>query len=939
VPYLSLAFAVALTAGVAAGIWSSPEPSPLGAIAVTAAWIAAAVAYRAGWTHVQLSAIALLVAAGGWTLGAHAVERALHPALRTLLEQRVGGFAIETHAAGRVKDPILLEGRLWQDAVLTDSGATLRLDVARVWIGSTPETTSGGVSISVGGGMQGDYVRQWTAGRTIRVPAVIRRPARYLNHGVPDQERSFARRGVTLVGSVKSAALVEVVAPGGWWDERAAGVRRRTRMALEQHVGPRAPGSAAIAAAILIGDRAGLDHAVQRQLQEAGTYHVIAISGGNIAILAGLMLGVLRWLRLRGRLAAIATIAGLAAYSAVTAGGPSVARATLMAIVYLAVRLLDHRTAAANTIGLTAALVVLANPLAVTDAGFWLTFGATGAILVAASQIALPAAVSVRVIGGVLLATLAAELALAPVAALVFQRVTLAGLALNFAALPAMTLVQIAALVVVACDAIGLAPVAHLAGILVHAGSGVLTGSARLVDFMPWVTWRVPSPAAAVVASYYAALALAVLSFRLTWASQRSRQLACAIAAALFLWIVAAPQTRARAAGDGRLHVSMFDVGQGDAMLVTFPNGRRLVVDAGGVSPGGAFDIGDRVVGPSLRARGIVDLDYLAVTHGDLDHAGGAVSLVRDFGPREVWWGVPVANDEPTAAIQREVVRARASWRTLQRGDRLQVGDVEVRVLHPPLPDWERQKIRNDDSVVLELRYGRVSALLTGDIGREVEQQLLPSLDLHPTVILKIAHHGSGTSSSAAFVNGVRPAVALIGVGRGNVFAHPVPVVLDRLRRAGAEVFRTDLDGQIDVVTDGGEVVVATWTGRRVIIPAARPDPPNLPAPSVPARAAPSPRATGPGVTATATRRPAPSPGTAAGTSRSPRGARPPARCPSSWPHSRSRRAGLPSLPRRAGRFAGGARPSRAAPRPLRPPSRARRRRSANRTRRRPRVR
>jgi competence protein ComEC len=122
--------------------------------------------------------------------------------------------------------------------------------------------------------------------------------------------------------------------------------------------------------------------------------------------------------------------------------------------------------------------------------------------------------------------------------------------------------------------------------------------------------------------------------------------------------------------------------------------------------------------------------------------------------------------------------------------------------------------VRNNDSLILELRFGEVSVLFTGDIGREVEDELLPTLDLLPTVILKVPHHGSGTSSSARFVEKLRPAVALIGVGRSNSYGHPVPYVLERYRHTGTEIFRTDQDGQIEVSTDGISVSVRTYTGR-----------------------------------------------------------------------------------------------------------------------------
>jgi competence protein ComEC len=247
---------------------------------------------------------------------------------------------------------------------------------------------------------------------------------------------------------------------------------------------------------------------------------------------------------------------------------------------------------------------------------------------------------------------------------------------------------------------------------------------------------------------------------------------------------------------------------------VTLPNGRTLVVDTGGVTVKGDFDIGDRVLGPVLRGRQLLGLDYLAVTHGDPDHLGGARALVRDFGASEIWWGVPVAHHEATALLRAEADRVRAAWRTLQRGDRVEIGGVELRVHHPPPPDWERQKVRNNDSLVLELRFGEVSLVLTGDIGREVEEELLSSLDLLPTVVLKVPHHGSGTSSSVAFVEKLRPTAALIGVGRSNPYGHPVPYVLERYRETGTEVFRTDQDGQIELSTDGEAVSVRTFTGR-----------------------------------------------------------------------------------------------------------------------------
>ena len=793
--FTSVVLAVAVTAGIAAGVFINPDSL---APVRWAAAIFGLLAFVAGARQLFSSAklcIGGAVGAACVLLGAGAQDRALHPPLRQLLEDRLGGFAIEDVDATRHEDAVVIEGWLMADATAYESGANLRVQVERASIGSCPEPASGGVSLTVSGVLAAGSIGEWRAGRTIRATATLRRPARYLNEGVPDFERMMARRGLSLVGTVKSAALVRIVSNGTWLDETAASIRAGVRDAINRYVGSRDPQSAAIAIAILIGDRGSLDPLVEQRLQEAGTYHVIAISGGNIAILAGIVLALLWVLNIRGGWASSAAIVLLAAYAFIAGGGPSVIRATLMACIYLGLRVIDQRTAAIHAIALTIVAVLVASPLSIADVGLWLTFGASAAIVAGAARIPLPAQWWWRSAAALLLASVSAELILLPVVTYVFQRVTVAGLAVNFVAIPCMAIVQVAAMVTSAAGAAGLESIARAAGWVTHAGVFGLLESARLVDAAPWLTWRVPSPHALIIVAYYLCVVAAFVLAK--WMRP------AAIAAALLFWIAAAPQTWARTFGDGQLHLTVMDVGQGDALLVTLPNGRTLMVDTGGVSLRGDFDIGDRVLGPALRARGIRRLDYLAITHGDPDHIGGAVSMVRDFAPAEIWYGTYVNEHEPSLKLQEMGRRRRAAWRWLQRGDQIDLGGVELRVHHPALPDWQRQKVRNDDSLVLELRYGRVSMLLTGDIGREVEEALLPTLDLLPIVVLKSAHHGSGTSSSEQFVSRIKPRLVVIGCGRANPYGHPLPYVLDRYKAVGAEIARTDLDGQIEVTTDG----------------------------------------------------------------------------------------------------------------------------------------
>ena len=163
--------------------------------------------------------------------------------------------------------------------------------------------------------------------------------------------------------------------------------------------------------------------------------------------------------------------------------------------------------------------------------------------------------------------------------------------------------------------------------------------------------------------------------------------------------------------------------------------------------------------------------------------------------PFEVWEGVPVPPHVPTRELRALVDTHGSVWRTLQPLDRLSFSSVNLTVHHPPHPDWERQRVRNDDSEVIELRYGGVSFVFTGDISREVERTLVPGFERTPIRILKVPHHGSATSSSTPFLDALRPDIAVISAGRGNPFGHPVPVVLARYRDVGSAIYRTDHDG------------------------------------------------------------------------------------------------------------------------------------------------
>jgi competence protein ComEC len=226
--------------------------------------------------------------------------------------------------------------------------------------------------------------------------------------------------------------------------------------------------------------------------------------------------------------------------------------------------------------------------------------------------------------------------------------------------------------------------------------------------------------------------------------------------------------------------VTVLDVGQGDAIVVEAPGGQTLLVDTG---PGGGrrLDAGERVVAPFLWNRGVLALSAVVVTHADQDHAGGLAAISRDF------------------SIARTLEAQSRSW----------VGGLAVTVLAPP-PSVSPHR-RNDEALVVRLDWGLASFLLASDATAAAERALLDTRVPLDARVLKVAHHGAAGSSTTAFLERVRPSLAVISVGARNPYGHPAPETLARLQSVGARIARTDRDGAVIVETDGRALAITRW--------------------------------------------------------------------------------------------------------------------------------
>jgi competence protein ComEC len=394
-----------------------------------------------------------------------------------------------------------------------------------------------------------------------------------------------------------------------------------------------------------------------------------------------------------------------------------------------------------------------------------------------------------------------------------FHRVSVVGIGLNALAIPLMTLLLALALPTVVLGAAAPALAAWPAKILGVLMSG-LFALTELPGLPAWLSYRVPD------SPRWVAWGFAVSAVIAAWAlARRTRLFWTAVAAlVIFALLISLHPFQPRLPG-GALEVTALDCGSGDALFLVLPDRSTMLVDAGG-SPGrstseGTFqgrrwDPGENIVSPYLWSRGIRKIDIVALSHAHEDHLGGLFAVVKNFHIGEFWNGT----NPPTPAYQAllEQIRRRGILvRELSQGDLIERGTISLRVLWPPPGPSSLLIPPNDASLVLRISNGQSSVLLPGDISAAVERKLVRSGTLSESEVLKVAHHGSKSSSSLEFLARVRPRVALLSSDGATLSNLPNADTLARLRAAGARVLRTDLDGAVTVKLKGSALSVQSY--------------------------------------------------------------------------------------------------------------------------------
>ena len=643
-------------------------------------------------------------------------------------------------------------------------------------------------------------------GARITFRGMLRLPEGARNPGGFDLAMYLAARGMT--GRIAASSPPRRLSGEGGAMPVAIGLRWRAAAVsvLDRYLSEE---TAPVMAGMLLGDTSALDPELEADFRTAGLSHIMAVSGANVAFLLMPILWVLRRLGVNRRRASALSVPVLLAYVLMTGFDASIVRAAVMASLMLAGGMLWRRTDMAASLSGACVLMLLANSAWLFDAGFRLSFLATGAIGLFCGPLArrLPERLP-STLRDTLAATLSAQAGVLPVLTGVFHSLSLVSVPVNLLVVPLTGVLTVAGALLVLC---GLAP--PFAGETVGRILGWMIGGmcriVRLAADLPHAAVPVPSPPPAWVLLYGAWLSYLRFGCALLPRERRRR----VVPAALLLSVVIIALTLRP---DPRLSVTVADVGQGDGLLIRTPGGAALLVDGGGshLDAEGTRS-GERVMLPLLYDAGVLRPDLVVSTHAHADHLQGLVTVVREAGAGAI--AVPAGAPGYGGADGLDVVgRARGiPVRTVAAGDVLwQEPELTLRVLSPERhadedamngsgrsgdnrsPDW------NESSLVLRLEYHRFAMLLMADAGIPAEERLLAEGGPLRADALKVGHHGSDGATESRFLSAVAPSSAVISVGR-NKYGHPAPAVRERLASAGVSVHETLTGGAWILQTDG----------------------------------------------------------------------------------------------------------------------------------------
>lgn len=542
--------------------------------------------------------------------------------------------------------------------------------------------------------------------------------------------------------------------------------------------------------AILLGDKDKLSEDIQESFNTSNLSHMLAVSGAHVSYIILGLTYVLQNSIIGKKNGKIVCIIFLLAFMAITNFTPSVTRACIMAILTLFSSIIYRKSDVYTNISVAALITLIFNPYGLLDLGFQLSYGGTIGIIIFIKRIQEKKSNSkvINYIKQMALVSIYANIIIIPIMMYHFNTVSFTFIISNIMASPILGIIVITGFLFIIAS-ITVKPLTRLIAIFIKPILSILIKISQICSKLPFSNILVVTPYMFNVISYYAIILYCIKSKK----NNKCKIIICLLIVLILInfIIYIFPQ---------KLRIFFIDVGQGDSTLIITPDKKTVLIDGGGSD---SFDVGKKVLLPYLLDRRILKIDYVLISHFDTDHCGGILTIMEKVKVKNIIISEQAEHSENYERFKKLMIHKKIRLIEVKKGDKIKIGRYsEFKILFPTSRLLSENPL-NNNSIVAQFNYNNFKMLFTGDIEKLAEQQILKAEKAEIRAdILKVAHHGSKTSSIPEFIKAVKPKIALIGVGKNNTFGHPNKQTIKNLENIKCRIYRTDIQGEIIIKID-----------------------------------------------------------------------------------------------------------------------------------------
>ncbi len=564
--------------------------------------------------------------------------------------------------------------------------------------------------------------------------------------------------------------------------------------------------TAALLKGLLLADRSEIDYRTKESFINSGVIHVLAVSGLHVGFIV--LIFIFLTSRMSIYLRTILTIIGLIAFLFLTGLPASVFRATIMVVVMLLIYLSNRKYNSINALAIAALILLLLNPAEIFNPGFQLSFSAVLSILIVYPILSEKITTQNKIYRYLLMfsaVSFSAQIGTLPFTLIYFHKLSIISLFANLIVIPIIGII-----VGLGVLTLFISTFSTLFSLFFASANMLFTDALlTIVDFtgtQQFSYFYIPNFSFIDGFIFYLFLVITIYSIKKFTSIYAFSILFLLVGANLFLFL---QLDNKELLSDGKFSVVMIDIGQGDGILLKFPNGQTALIDAGNASL--SFDNGERVIAPLLRRLSIKQIDYGFISHVDSDHYKGFLSLIKNGWIKEIY--KPTIDTTLKKDVRLEkVINDNNVKLNYYSKSKMMFGDLAFYILNDTTNSFYQRFDANNKSGIFKIVHGNNSFLFVGDAEYPAERVLMNNYRVFlDSDILKVGHHGSKSSSSQQFINAVTPKIGLVSAGLNNSFGHPVKLIMDRFRNNNVTLYRTDLEGAIILQSDGDSVKKINW--------------------------------------------------------------------------------------------------------------------------------